>query len=214
MKTIKDKLGRVLKVGNTIAYATRNDWSAYLMIRKVTKINERTISFDSGGWTWQDIKFVIVSDIEQRKKPRVYVDMDDVLAMFTYSADEKRKVEPGIKWPQCEFDFFRKLPVMYFAREAMHKLQALGFDMWILTRPSVENPLCYTEKRVWVEERLGKEWCKKLILAPDKTLLKGDFLIDDNEWPGFEGEHIHFGSPEFPNWAIVVNYLLNHKIRE
>ena len=58
--------------------------------------------------------------------------MDDVLAMFSYTADRKRKEEPGIQWPQCQYNFFRKLPIMYYATEAMHKLRAYGFDVYIL----------------------------------------------------------------------------------
>ncbi len=52
---------------------------------------------------------------------------------------------------------------------------------------------------------------KKLILSHNKGLLKGDFLIDDRTVNGvseFEGEHIHFGSENFPNWESVIKYML------
>jgi hypothetical protein len=38
----------------------------------------------------------------------------------------------------------------------------------------------------------------------------GDFLIDDRTRNGadrFTGEHILFGSEQFPDWATVMNYL-------
>jgi 5'(3')-deoxyribonucleotidase len=49
---------------------------------------------------------------------------------------------------------------------------------------------------------------EKLIISPNKGLLKGDILIDDIvEGKGqehFEGELIHFGSAKFPDWESVL----------
>ena len=45
----------------------------------------------------------------------------------------------------------------------------------------------------------------------NKHLNKGDYLIDDRTANGadrFEGEHIQFGTDKFPNWAVVLDYLL------
>jgi 5'-nucleotidase len=48
---------------------------------------------------------------------------------------------------------------------------------------------------------------KKLIICPNKSLLKGQYLIDYNHTgkgqEKFEGKLIHFGSDEFPNWEKV-----------
>ncbi len=45
----------------------------------------------------------------------------------------------------------------------------------------------------------------------EKEKLKGDVLIDDyiegRGQENFEGEFIHFGSEEFPNWEIIYQYL-------
>jgi 5'(3')-deoxyribonucleotidase len=60
-----------------------------------------------------------------------------------------------------------------------------------------------------VEEHLGWKWCGRLIICPDKSLLKGDYLVDDYNWEDFEGELIRFGSEEFPNWKQVKDYLIN-----
>ena len=49
-------------------------------------------------------------------------------------------------------------------------------------------------------------------MSGDKSLLKGSYLIDDQNGSGqdrFEGEWIHFGSDSFPNWDSVVEYLMN-----
>ena len=52
---------------------------------------------------------------------------------------------------------------------------------------------------------------ERLIISPNKSLLKGDYLIDDN-YTGrfqneFEGEFIHFGTSEYPDWKSVRKYL-------
>lgn len=143
----------------------------------------------------------------KENKQIVYVDMDDTLCDFTGAYCVALDKNPGIIYPQSQFDFFRKLDPSPLALDAMEILTNRGYDVWILTRPSILNPSCYTEKRLWVEDHLGIEWCKKLIICPDKSLVKGDFLIDDHEWPGFEGEQILFGSPNFPDWSKVLKYL-------
>ncbi len=58
---------------------------------------------------------------------------------------------------------------------------------------------------------MGIDFCKKLVITSDKTLLIGHYLIDDNIWEGFMGEMIQFGSEKFPNWKAVVNYLSKSK---
>ncbi len=51
---------------------------------------------------------------------------------------------------------------------------------------------------------------KRLIITHHKNLNKGDLLIDDRIKHGvdlFRGEHIHFGSAQFPDWTSVMAYL-------
>ena len=107
-------------------------------------------------------------------------------------------------------DFFRNLKPLPGAIEAMNILQNSNkYELNILTRPSIHNPLCYTEKRVWIENHLGYDWCEKLIICPNKALLKGDYLVDDYLWEDFEGEQIQYGKGEFTSWSIVYDYLLS-----
>jgi 5'-nucleotidase len=111
----------------------------------------------------------------KENKQIVYVDMDDTLCDFTGAYRVALDKNPGIIYPQSQFDFFRKLDPLPLALDAMEILTNRGYDVWILTRPSILNPSCYTEKRLWVEDHLGIEWCNKLIICPDKSLVKGDF---------------------------------------
>lgn len=139
-------------------------------------------------------------------RKRVFIDMDDVLCDFKGQYNKlKTDFVPN---PQTTWGFFTNLPEIEGSIETFRWLET-KFDVYILTRPSYMNPLCYTEKRVWVENHLGLETCKKLIICYDKSLLKGDFLIDDNIHEGFEGELIHFGTDQFPNWESVKNYFMD-----
>lgn len=153
-------------------------------------------------------------------KKIVYVDMDDTLCDYMNAHRNAIKANPHNKYPQSVFDFYRNLKPLDHAIWGMNELERMGYDVWILTRPSYMNPLCYTEKRVWVEEHLGLDWCKKLIIAPDKALLKGDYLIDDFHWENFEGTQILFrGSDDerpgvsdmktvqIKGWGSVIDFL-------
>ena len=139
---------------------------------------------------------------------RIYVDMDDTICDFTTAKLEKWSEE--MQYPQSQLDFFRKLKPIDDAIESLNRLNKIH-DVWILTRPTYLNPLCYTEKRLWIEDHLGLDWCNKLIISPDKSLLIGDILIDDHPWPYFQGEQILFRY-DFPNqgngeWNRIVQYI-------
>ena len=143
---------------------------------------------------------------DQRKI--VYVDMDDVLCQFREAYREAVAKNPAIQFPQSQYGFFANLLPVKGGIETVKQLIASDrYDPYILTAPSIRNPLCYLEKRVWIEQHFGIEFVKKFIISPNKALLKGQYLIDDNVTgkgqDGFEGEVIHFGSQRFPDWASV-----------
>ncbi|MFK7970743.1 MAG: hypothetical protein AB8F95_10260 [Bacteroidia bacterium] len=145
-------------------------------------------------------------------KPRIiYIDMDDVLCDFSGRSAARKAQTPSIAYPQTQYDFFRSLEPLPDAIESVSYLKKHPqFDIYILTAPSVYNPMCYTEKRMWVEDHLGMDMVKRLIINPHKHLNKGDYLIDDHASGSgqdmFEGKLLHFGSPSFPNWKAVIAY--------
>ncbi len=106
-------------------------------------------------------------------------------------------------------NFYRNLPPVNGSIEAFNKISD-KYEVYILTAPSWENPSCYTDKRLWVEEYIGDKAYKRLIISNDKSLFTGKALIDDRTKYGvttFKGEHIHFKTSKFPNWDSVVSYL-------
>lgn len=135
--------------------------------------------------------------------------MDGVLCDFVSAYNRDKKEFPEQEYPQSQVGFFLNLKPIEGAIESFKELEK-HFNVWILTRPSVQNPLCYTEKALWVKNHLGIDVQRRTIMATDKSLLKGDYLIDDDTKHGqteFEGEHIHFGNTPFENWVKVVKYL-------
>lgn len=131
--------------------------------------------------------------------------MDDTICNFFNGVLNYKRKYPTILYPQSIPGFFINLEPIEGAIDSVNLLTE-KYDVYILTRPSVKNPLCYTEKRMWIEKHFGLEFCSKLIICPNKALLKGDYLIDDFIWAGFEGYQIVYKSSEFPNWLKVMEY--------
>lgn len=148
-------------------------------------------------------------------KKIIYVDMDGVLCDIYSHAKKKFSEFPQIKYPQSQYGFFLELPVIYNSVETVKSLQNDydgNFDIWFLTAPSTHNPMSYAEKNYWIRINFGQAWCDKLIICPDKSLLRGDYLIDDNisgrGQDKFIGTFIHYGSDIYKDWKAVKNHLV------
>lgn len=138
--------------------------------------------------------------------------MDGVLCDYAARHAEVKAAQPDIDYPQSRYGFFANLDPIEGAIEGVKALIASpDFDPYILTAPSYINPLCYTEKRVWIEKYLGLKFCRRIIISSHKNFLQGDYLIDDRSsghgQDQFGGELILFGSKCFPNWDHVLDYL-------
>jgi len=141
-------------------------------------------------------------------KKILYFDMDGVLADFQAYVDA---IDPddGVEVDEIE-GLFAHLQPITGAVNAFNKLIE-HFDCYILSTAPWGNPSAWTDKRLWVERHLGEAAKKRLILSHNKNLNMGDYLIDDRTANGagqFIGEHIHFGTDQFPDWDAVLQYLL------
>jgi 5'(3')-deoxyribonucleotidase len=86
------------------------------------------------------------------------------------------------------------------------------YDVYFLSTPAWNAPMSFTGKRIWLETHFGKHAEKRLILTHRKDLAIGDYLVDDTLRHGvteFQGIHIHFGTPEFPDWKVTLAHLIN-----
>jgi 5'(3')-deoxyribonucleotidase len=133
--------------------------------------------------------------------------MDDTLCRYSEAHAAALLKQPRMPFPQSQYGFFRDLKEVPHAVEAWHRLSA-QHSVYILTAPSLMNPMSYMEKRVWVEEHLGYDAVQNLIIAYDKSMIRGDILIDDKEDSNgqdrFQGRVIQFGSSGYPDWFAVV----------
>lgn len=90
--------------------------------------------------------------------------------------------------------FFYSLEPIAGAKEAMEEI-AKKHEVFICSSPNSTNPTCVQEKYDSIGKHFGKAWQKRLIFTQDKTLIKGDILIDDK--PLIKGV-------VKPNWEHVV----------
>jgi 5'(3')-deoxyribonucleotidase len=142
----------------------------------------------------------------------LYIDMDNVLVDFSsaiakLTEDTKLEYEGRLDEVPGLFSMMQPLDA---AIESFQRL-AVSFDTYILSTAPWGNPSAWTDKLLWVKQHLGDRARKRLILSHHKNLNTGDFLVDDRLKNGaaeFRGEHIHFGTERFPDWATVVRYLL------
>ena len=146
----------------------------------------------------------------------VYVDMDNVLVDFEEALTSWLKIRPideevfAGSYDEIPGLFSLMLP-MDGAIDAYHTLSE-KYDVYILSTAPWDNPSAWRDKLEWVKKHLGDVAHKRLILSHHKNLLMGDYLIDDRTKNGageFTGEHIHFGTPQFPNWNFVLDYLVH-----
>ncbi len=181
---------------------------------------------------------------------RILIDMDGVIADFDqeflqrwqerhprefYIPIEKRtkyyvrdeypdELKPFVAEILLESSFFEKMIMVPGAKEALEEMNARGFEVFICTSPLSTYGNCVLEKYKWVENFLGPEWVKKIILTKDKTIIKADILIDDKpEVTGTEKEpsweHILYDRPynqgvnkkriTWENWKDIL--LTSHK---
>ncbi|MBI1968349.1 5'-3'-deoxyribonucleotidase [Candidatus Woesearchaeota archaeon] len=118
---------------------------------------------------------------------------------FQVKDDYPEELQPLVKAIYQAPGFIRSLPPIAGGLEALCEMASQKHDVFICTSPLSQYDPCVVEKYHWVDEHLGKDWTKKIILANDKTLIHGDILIDDKpEIKGLETpswEHILYTQP-------------------
>lgn len=145
------------------------------------------------------------------RKPILYIDMDETLVDFLSSRHIPKNQKLQVDHPAIRYKgFFAELDPMPGALKAVEDIESMDkFDIYLLSVPVADSPTSYQEKSEWVHKYLPN-LANKLVLTQDKTLHKGDFLIDDNlKWQDFDGEFIHFNRGLYPSiaWINIVNYL-------
>jgi len=141
----------------------------------------------------------------------LYIDMDNVLVDFPTGIS---RISVALREQYAGHlddvpGIFGLMDPIEDAVNAYGELSAV-FDTYILSTAPWDNPSAWSDKLLWVKRHLGDFAYKRLILSHHKNLQVGHFLVDDRLKNGadrFPGEHIHFGTPKFPDWPTVVQYL-------
>lgn len=75
--------------------------------------------------------------------------------------------------------FYRNLAPIEGAVEAVKLTVERGHTVNIVTTPWWANPSCLQDKSDWVAEHFGEEYRSYIFFGGDKTMWRGDYLIDD-----------------------------------
>lgn len=90
-----------------------------------------------------------------------------------YPAELRSEVDAIIQAP----GFYHHLPPVAGAGAAVSELLAEGIEVFICTSPPSQYQNCVLEKYQWVEEHLGPEFTRRIVMTHDK--IRADVLIDD-----------------------------------
>lgn len=91
--------------------------------------------------------------------------------------------------------FYRNLPVIFGAKQALNDMVAEGHQVTICSTPWITNLTCISDKIAWLEAEIGPGWSKNVAFLSDKTAILGDVLIDDR--PSITGSHT-------PSWRQII----------
>ncbi len=143
-----------------------------------------------------DFNGTLTEKFHERFPQRPLVDLEKVTTTDledSYPLEDKQRLKDIYQ----SRGFFRELRSMPGALEALEELRR-KVELFICTAPLTLYENCVLEKYQWVEENLGKEWVKRIILTKEKTLVHGDILIDDRVFTGIRvpsWEHVVYDQP-------------------
>lgn len=84
------------------------------------------------------------------------------------------------------------------------------YDCWIYLPYTYNNPETLPTSIKWIESSIGVTAWNRVITAPRKDMLLGDYLIDRytgrGEADNFMGTVLHFGEEPFRNWEEIVDF--------
>jgi 5'-nucleotidase len=131
----------------------------------------------------------------ERHPDKFYVPIEE-RTTFYVKEQYPDELKPFVTEIVREPGFFRDMLPVAGGREALAKMESMGFEVFICTSPLSHYRNCVLEKFEWVEKYLGSNWVNRIILTKDKTLVKAAFLIDDKpEITGVES---------IPSWEHIV----------
>ena len=151
-------------------------------------------------------------EILKERHPEITVSRTD-LTKFPFAANFPNEMKPEINALFQEQGFFRSFVPIAGAIDALKEIQAEeGIEVFLCTAPIARSCYCQQEKVEWVRAHLdgsdgsasakrqrttdqGRTWVQRLVITSDKSLVRGDLLIDDA--PVAKAENLE------PSWEHV-----------
>jgi len=158
----------------------------------------------------------------ERYPNKFYVPLEERTEFYVKDSYPE-ELKPLVAEILLEPGFFREMMPMDGAKEALFEMESMGHEIFICTSPLSTYKNCVLEKYEWVDQFLGPEWVKRIVLTKDKTIVKADIIIDDKpEITGVEStpswEHILYDRPynrnvdrkrlTWENWKDMLGF--NH----
>lgn len=137
---------------------------------------------------------------------RIFIDMDGVIVDFEAKMRRLNLTSDDLKKQQGAYLDLDFIPG---AKEAIHSLIGMGFEVWLATKPPTGVSFAYADKAQWVFNNLP-ELKRRIIITHDKGLLgdHDDYLIDDRIYKAncnaFLGTLIEFSAHRC--WAALVPF--------
>lgn len=133
----------------------------------------------------------------------VLVDLDGTIADLDASVESRfRQKYPEKTWiPRTESEYdksiehetreilnepflFENLTPIPYAIESVKEMENCGHHVFFCTSPLRQYDPCVTEKFKWIEKHFGKQSTRRIIITKDKTIVHGNYLIDDRRQTG------------------------------
>ncbi len=86
------------------------------------------------------------------------------------------------------------------AIQSINEMEDMGLKVYICTAPLLTSRFCVQEKFEWVRRYLGEKWLDKIIMCQDKSLVRGDILIDDKPFETL----VPFGNHRNATWKVSI----------
>jgi 5'-nucleotidase len=94
-------------------------------------------------------------------------------------AEQREDIRAKVKEIYCAPGFYRDLPLVEGAKDALSQMMAADYQLRICTSPLRKYENCVLEKYQWIDKHLGPDFTERIILCRQKAFIRGDFLIDD-----------------------------------
>ncbi len=141
-----------------------------------------------------DFELAFLNIWKEKYPKRHFIELEDRRSFYTTSQ------YPAKWWPQMwkimtNEGFFANMEPLEGSIKSIKKMARSGYEIYFCSAPLIQNPYCASEKYAWIKKQLGRKWEKRLILSSDKTLVQGNFLIDDRD--KIKGDHK-------PSWEHLI----------